>query len=124
MLGWSMPAPLAIAPTLNVRALVDDLFADCVGGHDAGGGVGSAHRRASGAHPGDAGFEDIERHRDADQPGRADEHLFRLALELGGREGTHPLGVLVAGETGGGIGVATVDDDGSRSPGTGRQVSS
>ena len=61
------------------------------------------------------GGEDLaHRQAEADQAGRADQHVARIAADRFGRRGAHRLGIGAALGAGAGIGVAAVDDHARR----------
>ena len=110
--GASMPAPLAIPPTVNPPTVTCGGLGHRVGGHDRGGGIQSAARggRAGGAV--DTGKQLVHRQPQTDQPGRRDRHPLRrddqqfTDMLCGG----HGVGITLG--TGAGVGAAGVQHDG------------
>ena len=114
--------PLRHATDAEPVALDHDLLGVGVGGHDGGGRGLSPVDGPGGDEGGDGGVDRLDRHRDADEPGRAHQHLVAVDAELGRDPGAHLDGVAHAGLAGGGVGVAAVEDHGDGLARTGLQV--
>ena len=112
--GASMPAPLAMPPTVQPSPLGDGRLVHGVGGLDGDGGLLAAVLgRAAAAAFSMPGSSLSIGQQQADQPGGGDGDLARAvsAEDLGGLLGGG-VGVLEALRAGAGVGAAGVEDDG------------
>ncbi len=94
--GESMAAPLAIPPTIAVPAGAVASFATVSVVRIALRRVGTAVGADGSAQLGDTRLERGHGHRNADEPGRADEHVGGRGTDPGARELAHPGGVAPA----------------------------